>query len=542
MDGSTSPPGDRIDCNFGIAPGEREVRLQVVAYVVTAGKPPVRVRATTNRNNDGKGLFSVNLAVPEITAVGVVPVVIPYADMSLPAGEHQIGYVVTMYVGNELIRSQPLPATQIRINNNTSTELKPQSLGRQQGVPSYAGNAQLNDGKYAQSRRMQINGPTGSRSIDTPARAEVRGGFERKQTPPRATKNAELAALASQPWQPLSDVAPKHEDRVVFFATNRVANDPTQMIKPPSRTTYGATLSSTITYGQCTVNFPVRYHKQGSLEAANWWQQPDPDHYFLIETVQALSSSDMVSAFGKDDVLLFVHGFNTSFDYAVLRAGQLQYDAEFPGKVMAFSWPSLGDMSQYKVDAQTAEQSYRALADVLDVLSPSNADGTERGKVHVIAHSLGNRVFLGALHDLMSRGVWKDDEKHLGQVVLAAPDVGTSRFNNTVGYALAVADRLTYYYCRADLALATSQQINFYEPVGMYPYFQSGLDTINCDGIGTDFMVHSYYGSSPKVLADLHLLLCSSSSPDKRMPPLSTHSRVYGHDHWSFLPVEIKEQ
>ena len=53
----------------------------------------------------------------------------------------------------------------------------------------------------------------------------------------------------------------------------------------------------------------------------------------------------------------------------------------------------------------------------------------------MIAHSMGNRVFLGALHDLVQRGVWKAGEKYLGQVVLAAPDVGAARFNNVLGYA-----------------------------------------------------------------------------------------------------------
>ncbi len=160
----------------------------------------------------------------------------------------------------------------------------------------------------------------------------------------------------------------------------------------------------------------------------------------------------------------------------------------------------------------------------------------------MIAHSLGNRLFLAALHDLAQRGVWKPGQKYLGQVVLAAPDVGAARFNNVLGYATSAAERLTYYYCRSDKALVVSQSINSYEPVGLYPYFDSSLDTINADGVGTDFISHSYYSSSPRVLADLHLLLCSSFAPAKRMPPLSSHSTVYGHEHWSFLPVVIEEQ
>ncbi|HWA98812.1 MAG TPA: alpha/beta hydrolase, partial [Pirellulales bacterium] len=235
--------------------------------------------------------------------------------------------------------------------------------------------------------------------------------------------------------------------------------------------------------------------------------------------------------------------FDTTFDYAVLRAAQLQYDTDFPGPAVAFSWPSAGAVSDYKGDVGRALQSTAALGDVIDFLSSGpRSPSLGKARLHVIAHSLGNRVLLEALHGLVERGTWKSGEKHLGQVVLAAPDVGAARFNNLLTFALGAAERVTYYYCRTDGALAASQQMNFYEPVGLYPYFENGLDTINADGVGTDFMRHSYYGSSAQVLSDLHLLICERYTPDRRMPPLTTHSRLYGHDHWSFLPVTIREE
>ena len=395
-------------------------------------------------------------------------------------------------------------------------------------------------------RRLQLEQRPIARPGMTATSAVVPGGFERSTMKQPLENTKEFKELEGQPWQPLSDVAGPHE-RAVYFATNRQPTDPAkQSGKSPDVPTFGSDLADRVLLGKCTVNFPIRHHHKGDLATPGWWDHADPEQFFLINALELLAADQLTQQFGDHDVLLFIHGFDNSFADAVLRAGQLQYDTDFPGSAIAFCWPSDGSASteSYKHDVEKAEKSVRPLADVLELLTKSAAaaNATKPAKVHVIAHSLGNRLFLAALHDLNRRGVWTSDRRYLGQVVLAAPDVGAARFNNLVGYAAQAAERLTYYYCRADKALIISQSINSYEPVGLYPYFETGLDTINADGVGTDFISHSYYGSSPKVLADLNLLFCLDYGPEQRMPPLSTHSKVYGHDHWSFLPVVVKEQ
>ncbi|HEX3872185.1 MAG TPA: alpha/beta hydrolase [Pirellulales bacterium] len=547
MDGSSQPPGDRIDCTVSVAPEDRSVRLDAVAYVLEPGKAPSPIRAAGQTNRDPIGLLLVTLALTDKASSAPYSIVVPYADMVLDAGEHKVGYVVTLYVGDQVAWTQPLPATRVRVTGATRTELKPLTLGNHGPVKTEAVDTIVQTGSGSPSRRRvqlsELARPKSTeKSSQKSASVAVRGGFERTELPPKPVTNSELSGLANQPWQPLSDVADR-ADRIVYFATNRLQASNAASPMPNPRIMFDATLSSDLALGTCTVNFPIKHHKEGELETANWWQTGDPETCFLVEAAKLLKPDELRASLGKDDVLLYVHGFNTTFDYAVLRAGQIQYDSEFPGKAMAFSWPSMGVISQYKADADTAEKSFRALADVLDMLAGDGADAAPgKGHVHVIAHSLGNRVFLGALHDLVSRNVWKPDEKHLGQVILAAPDVGASRFNNVIGYAIGAAEHVTYYYCRNDFALATSQQVNYYEPVGLYPYFGTGLDTINADGVDTSFINHDYYAAAPQVLSDLHLLLKFAYAPDKRMPPLTTHSQVYGHDHWSFLPVAIKEE
>ena len=114
-------------------------------------------------------------------------------------------------------------------------------------------------------------------------------------------------------------------------------------------------------------------------------------------------------------------------------------------------------------------------------------------------------------------------------------------FNNLVAYAIEAADQVTYYCCSTDAALQVSQRINYYEPIGLLPYFEKGIDTINADGTGTSFLMHDYYASTKKVLTDIQITLTRGLPPDKRMPPLASRIMVFRHPMWSFTPIKVKE-
>ena len=548
MDGSSDPPGDRIACSVGLLPDDHPARLELRAFVLptATGERPAAVKASSEHNRGTGGELLVVADVSD-KPESETSLVVPYADLSLPIGQYRIGYVVSLRVKQRVVWTQALPATLLRVTAAARDHVRPQLVGPEASMAPRTSKAYVAGRSLDKAPQLQLNQqPTGPPAVETKP-AVVPGGFERAtvenpaaKTPIAVTaRQSELTGLAGQPWQPLSKVAAGHE-REVYFATNR---KPIAPAAAGEKLKFGSELADGVVYGKCTVNFPVR-HAPGELPTPSWWNSADPEQYFLVEAVDRLTADQLGHELSEHDILLFVHGYSNTFEDAVLRAGQLQYDTEFPGNAVAFSWPADGSLSPdaYKADALNAEKSARPLADFLEMLTKSADASSPPAKVHVIAHSMGNRVFLAALHDLVQRGVWKEGEKHLGQVVLAAPDVGAARFNNVVGYAIGAAQRLTYYYCRTDRALTVSQSINYWEPVGLYPYFEIGLDTINADGVGTDFISHSYYGSSPRVLADLHLVFCSSYAPSKRMPPLSSHSTVYGHDHWSFLPVVIQEE
>ena len=59
-------------------------------------------------------------------------------------------------------------------------------------------------------------------------------------------------------------------------------------------------------------------------------------------------------------LLVYVHGYNMSFDETATRAAQLAYDLDFPGLPFFFSWPSAGKLLGYLRDADSARLSERA--------------------------------------------------------------------------------------------------------------------------------------------------------------------------------------
>merc|ERR1711871_1924128 len=61
--------------------------------------------------------------------------------------------------------------------------------------------------------------------------------------------------------------------------------------------------------------------------------------------------NDLKLAAGHDkSILLFIHGYDTTFSEAILTFSQFIDDVRFHGVCCCFSWPSLGDAKGYTID------------------------------------------------------------------------------------------------------------------------------------------------------------------------------------------------
>ena len=182
----------------------------------------------------------------------------------------------------------------------------------------------------------------------------------------------------------------------VFFATNRKAS---VSQKPGER--FGYDHAPETVFGHVSVSIPVG-HKKGHLEKPGFFERRKiEDHFAIRSDLEVLKIgpfrgklAEQFRGEAKSDLLVFIHGFNVSFEDALLRAAQLKYDLNFPGEMVLFTWPSRGSLLSYLADLSSAELSGTPLAEFLAAI----AEGPWR-RVHLLAHSMGGRVSLGGLVD-----------------------------------------------------------------------------------------------------------------------------------------------
>jgi esterase/lipase superfamily enzyme len=153
--------------------------------------------------------------------------------------------------------------------------------------------------------------------------------------------------------------------------------------------------------------------------------------------------------------LFFLHGYNVTFEDAAIRAAQIGFDLEVPGATAFFSWPSRGSVAAYPADEATIEASQQAITDFLvDFTENCSAE-----KVHVIAHSMGNRGLFRALQRIAAN-VEMEGKVEFGQVFLAAPDVDRDLFLDLARLYPEHTERTTLYASDGDLPVHLSTELH----------------------------------------------------------------------------------
>jgi esterase/lipase superfamily enzyme len=327
----------------------------------------------------------------------------------------------------------------------------------------------------------------------------------------------------------------------VFYATNRapakpVKQRPYYLNEPDSGEDYST--------GFCYVRIPPN-HKLGELETASTYQvllvsDPGTDIRIMnLEEVEHKKFFDAIrdKASGTPDkqVLVFIHGFNVSFDDAARRAAQLSYDLAFPGATVLFSWPSHNSASEsaFKDDQERADASAVILKRFLEDVSAQ----TGAASIHLIAHSLGNRVLTQALQMLASN----PSPPRFRNTIMVAPAIDAATLKRISGRIHLTSSRLTLYTSTKDLALQASEIIGGLKPAGNHIVLAPDLETIDASAAPTELTAfsHSYYADSPIVLADLFHLL-RGEPPGLRFAldrickiPECSDGRIY----WRFRPT-----
>jgi esterase/lipase superfamily enzyme len=303
----------------------------------------------------------------------------------------------------------------------------------------------------------------------------------------------------------------------VWFGTNRKPLDAAD----PARG-FGGEFDDTVHFGKRIVRIPSS-HQPGELGSPLWKRLLlRVDDRITVDPATALAPdafSRDIRAFiaGLDpndrNVLVYIHGFNTSFDEAARRAAQLGFDLKVPGITVFYSWPSHASVGAYLADLSAIEASEEHIADFL-VRATTLVD---RGKVHIIAHSMGNRGLLRAMHRATTQAALRSGTR-FGQIFLSAPDVDANLFRQLASVYPQISDRTTLYVADQDKAIAALEWMTEGGRAGGAPpvIVMPGIDTVRVHGSGLFRLGHSYFAEEPEVLRDIRAQLQWKEPPEQR--------------------------
>jgi esterase/lipase superfamily enzyme len=176
----------------------------------------------------------------------------------------------------------------------------------------------------------------------------------------------------------------------------------------------------------------------------------DDWHIDAIEPVARIDDLLDETSGGKD-ILIYVHGFNQTFETAALDAAHLADGTRFRGDTMVFSWPSKAKLLDYAYDRDSAMWSRDALEQLLTGLISSPAVG----RIHIVAHSIGCMPTMEALRQLYARN-GEAAATRIGAVVLASPDLDLDVFSSSVQRIGSLTPKITVISATNDRALALS--------------------------------------------------------------------------------------
>lgn len=306
-------------------------------------------------------------------------------------------------------------------------------------------------------------------------------------------------------------------DRInVWYATHRARTD---ALTPAD--IFGGQRGP-LSYGVAEVSVP-RDRAPGTIPRPSIWTlefRPDPNKHMVLNSVTPVSNRDVffervskaVGSTEHKEVFVFFHGYNSSFESAAIRTAQIAVDMNLDGAPILYSWPSRGSVLGYQADTLTVADP-ALLADVADFLTDvANRTGAQR--VHLVAHSMGNRVLERALDVLAARTPNQAPAFH--EIVFAAPDVGVDEFEATWPRIRGLGRRFTLYASQRDRALQISQQVNRMQRIGdaRNVVVRDGLQTVDTTAASGGLIGHDDFSGG--ALADFRAVMWLSLEPEKR--------------------------
>lgn len=332
----------------------------------------------------------------------------------------------------------------------------------------------------------------------------------------------------------------------IFYGTDRKREE------DPKRLKYGAARAGKLDIGRALVTVPKSHQvpnierpwavKVPFFDIKIYEQAEDPKSHFTIKEIASLPRGEFLSLvkarldgakkYDKQAVV-FIHGYNTEFDYAVYRTAQMAYDLDFDGVPFLYSWPSGTGITGYVADRESAEQAEPYLREFIDMIVKESGAKS----VSVIAHSMGNLPLLRTLRDMapsLPEGVKFD------QIVLAAPDVDRNVFEQLAHDLAKIGNGVTLYASSNDRAMEAARKVAGVARAGDVPpegpVIIPGIDTIDITAVSTDAMAlnHSTYAERSALINDIGLILRTRERPPEKRIPILEKVTIDRGQYWRY--------
>jgi esterase/lipase superfamily enzyme len=220
-------------------------------------------------------------------------------------------------------------------------------------------------------------------------------------------------------------------------------------------------------------------------------------------------------------VLLYIHGFNTSFEGGSETAARVSLlAAPLRHVTLYYSWPSSAELFKYESDVNAAKASVPNLTRLLSILTSLRT----RPHIIVVAHSMGAHVLASALVNLAAQ----NPPRWIDSVILFAADASPDEWKPVEGQF--ANSPLVYYSNANDIALTMSKcfynigqdRIGLLEQYPPPPRLVDLSSTVPYGDFG-----HYYIVESRSAADDYNKVLNSLQNDDtalKMLPWLDDHS------------------
>ncbi|ASV84835.1 hypothetical protein CES85_5639 [Ochrobactrum quorumnocens] len=255
---------------------------------------------------------------------------------------------------------------------------------------------------------------------------------------------------------------------------------------------------------------PATSRKVGQVQWPNRLPA-NPATDFSTVSVKSIESDEAARLWLKSHmpasrrVMIFVHGFNNTYEAAVYRFTQIVHDSGADVAPLIFTWPSRASVFDYNYDKESTNYSRDALEEVLR----QTADNPAVGEITIMAHSMGSWLTVEALRQMAIRDGRVASK--IKNVILASPDLDVDVFGKQWESMGKKRPNMTIFVSRDDRALSLSRRISGnIDRLGQIdpsvePYKseleKSGITIIDLTALKSgDGLNHGKFAESPEVV------------------------------------------